>query len=232
MQAEKLTPKVITAAPHLRIIEKPNLQPVGTLTRNQRVAKRLFDVTVASLILVAALPILALVALAIKLTSPGPMLFLQDRVGENGRLFKIYKFRSMVVNAEKLQEAVNVTDAEGNTIHKRRNDPRVTKIGKIIRKTSIDELPQLFNVIKGDMSLVGPRPELPWLVAQYQDWQYQRFNVPQGITGWWQVNGRSDKPCHLNTDQDVYYIEHYSFWLDIKILLMTIPALVKGKGAF
>lgn len=232
MQAEKLTPKIITASPQLRVIAKPDVKSVGTLTREQRIVKRIFDVSVASVLLVMALPILAMVAVAIKLNSKGPVLFLQDRVGENGRLFKIYKFRSMVADAEKLQELVNVTDGEGNTIHKRRNDPRVTKVGAIIRKTSIDELPQLFNVIKGDMSLVGPRPELPWLVAGYEAWQYQRFDVPQGITGWWQVNGRSDKPCHLNTEQDVYYIKHYSFWLDIKILLMTIPALIKGKGAF
>jgi exopolysaccharide biosynthesis polyprenyl glycosylphosphotransferase len=231
MQAEHLQRQHI-AAPKLRVISKPELKPIGTLTQTERVIKRAFDITVSGLLILMALPVLAIVALAIKLTSPGPVLFLQERVGENGRLFKIYKFRSMVVDAEKLQDSVNETDSEGHTIHKRRNDPRVTGIGRIIRKTSLDELPQLFNVLKGEMSLVGPRPELPWLVAQYEDWQYQRFNVPQGITGWWQINGRSDKPCHLNTDQDIYYVRHYSLWLDIKILALTLPALLKGKGAF
>jgi len=158
--------------------------------------------------------------------------FRQLRVGENGRMFKMYKFRSMVVNAEALQAKVNQKDENGNIIHKTRNDPRVTRIGRILRKTSLDELPQFINVIKGEMSLVGPRPELPWLVEKYEPWQRQRFAVPQGITGWWQVNGRSDKPCHLNTDQDLYYIENYSFWLDIRILIKTVPALLKGKGAF
>jgi exopolysaccharide biosynthesis polyprenyl glycosylphosphotransferase len=224
--------KRASAQPRVTVLPRPAVHPTTGLTRSQRLMKRSFDITVSALVLLAVLPVLAVIAVAIKLSSPGPILFKQERVGENGRMFRIYKFRSMVKNAEALQTQVNATDAEGNTIHKRRNDPRVTKIGKIIRKTSLDELPQLINVIKGDMSLVGPRPELPWLVAQYEPWQYRRFDVPQGITGWWQVNGRSDKPCHLNTDQDLYYIQHYSFWLDIKILLMTIPALLKGKGAF
>lgn len=230
MQAEKLHQAPHTNA-NLWVLPKEEPQYVGSLTRNQRLVKRVFDILVASAILLVASPFMLVIALAIKLTSPGPVLFLQDRVGENGTLFKIYKFRSMVVGADKDKSHVTVDDA-GNTIHKRANDVRVTRIGKIIRKTSLDELPQLINVLKGDMSLVGPRPELPWLVAEYQDWQYQRFNVPQGITGWWQVTGRSDKPCHLNTDQDVYYIANYSFWLDIKILLMTIPAVIRGKGAF
>jgi exopolysaccharide biosynthesis polyprenyl glycosylphosphotransferase len=220
-------------APALVILPAPitPAAPVG-LTAHQRRNKRAFDFIVSLLAIIAFAPIMAAIALAIKLTSPGPVLFKQERVGENGKIFKIYKFRSMVVNAEKLQHLVNEVNAEGQTLHKRRNDPRVTPIGRVIRKTSLDELPQFFNVLLGDMSLVGPRPELPWLVEMYEPWQHRRFDVPQGITGWWQINGRSDKPCHLNTDQDVYYIENYSFMLDLVILAKTVPALLKGKGAF
>lgn len=202
------------------------------LTRHQRNVKRIFDLIVAFSILFAVMPVMVIVALVIKLTSPGTILFEQTRIGEGGKPFKIYKFRSMVVNAEALQSKVNHKDKDGNLIHKTKDDPRVTPIGRVIRKTSLDELPQLFNVIKGDMSLVGPRPELPWIVESYEEWQYERFTVPQGITGWWQINGRSEMPCHLNTDQDMYYIRNYSLWLDIKILILTIPVLLKGRGAF
>ena len=202
------------------------------LSPYQRLFKRAFDIVTSAFILFMILPVMAVIAIAIKMDSSGPVFFRQLRVGENGRMFKMYKFRSMVVNAEALQSKVNQKDENGNIIHKTRNDPRVTRIGRILRKTSLDELPQFINVIKGEMSLVGPRPELPWLVEKYEPWQRQRFAVPQGITGWWQVNGRSDKPCHLNTDQDLYYIENYSFWLDIRILIKTVPALLKGKGAF
>jgi exopolysaccharide biosynthesis polyprenyl glycosylphosphotransferase len=202
------------------------------LSGYQRMAKRAFDLIVASLTTLMILPVMTLVAIIIKLDSPGPVFFRQERIGEHGRSFKMYKFRSMVVNAEALQDQISQLDEYGNIIHKVRNDPRVTRVGRIIRKTSLDELPQFLNVIKGEMSLVGPRPELPKIVAQYQPWQRQRFIVPQGITGWWQINGRSDKPCHLNTDEDLYYIKNYSFWLDIQILFKTIPALLRGKGAF
>jgi exopolysaccharide biosynthesis polyprenyl glycosylphosphotransferase len=203
------------------------------LTVTERMAKRAFDILISGTALLAASPIMLIIALAIWLDSRGPILFKQERIGENGKVFKMYKFRSMVANAEKLQALVNTTDENGNTIHKRRNDPRVTRVGKIIRKTSLDELPQLINVLNGTMSIVGPRPELPWMVEEnYKPWQYRRFAVPQGITGWWQINGRADKPMHLNTDQDLYYIQNYSFWLDLKIILKTVPALARGKGAF
>ena len=203
---------------------------VAPMTARQRWVKRAFDFVVSLIVLVMILPVLGLVALAIKLDDPeGPVFFKQERVGEGGKLFKMYKFRSMVVNAEALATAVSQVDAAGNVIHKVRNDPRVTRIGRLIRKTSLDELPQFINVIKGEMSLVGPRPELPRIVDTYESWQHERFHAPQGITGWWQVTGRSDKPCHLNTDQDLYYIRNYSILLDIKIMLMTIPALLKGQ---
>lgn len=198
----------------------------------QRLSKRLFDLCCGSLLILAALPVLMLIAVAIKLDSRGPVLFKQKRVGENGRLFGMYKFRSMVVDAEKLQAQVNQVDAEGNLVHKVENDPRVTRVGRFIRRWSLDELPQFFNVIKGDISLVGPRPELPWLVEEYDPWQRKRFAVPQGITGWWQVNGRSDKTMHLHTDEDLYYVQNYSLWLDILILLKTPWVVLRGKGAY
>lgn len=198
----------------------------------QRLMKRLFDLVVGGAMTIAALPIMAVVALAIKLDSPGPVLFRQQRVGENGRLFTMYKFRTMVDGAEQLQEQVNEVDEQGHIIHKKPDDPRVTRVGRFLRRFSLDELPQLFNVLKGDMSLVGPRPELPWLVEKYEPWQRKRFAVPQGITGWWQVNGRSDKPMHLHTEDDLFYIQNYSLWLDLKILWKTLWVVLLGKGAY
>lgn len=199
----------------------------------QRVVKRGFDITTGVTGLILGLPLMLVVAILIKWEDPaGPVLFIQDRVGENGRLFKMYKFRSMVVDAEKRLEEIITRTENGDIIHKQVDDPRVTRIGKFIRRTSLDELPQLINVVKGDMSLVGPRPELPWLVDLYEPWQYKRFSVPQGITGWWQVNGRSDKPMHLHVDEDIYYIQHYSLLLDVLILWRTLGAVFKRSGAF
>ncbi|MEZ4642782.1 MAG: sugar transferase [Chloroflexota bacterium] len=169
----------------------------------QRLMKRLFDLAIAGFLTLLVLPVLALIAVLVKVDSPGPIFFRQERVGENGRIFAMYKFRSMVDGAEKLQAKVNKVDGNGKLIHKQENDPRVTRIGRFLRRTSFDELPQLLNVLKGDMSLVGPRPEMPWLVDRYEVWQRRRFAVPQGITGWWQVNSRSDKPMHLHTEDDL-----------------------------
>ena len=198
----------------------------------QRLAKRVLDLVVGSVLLVLAAPLMLFIAVLIKLDSPGPVLFKQERVGENGRHFQMYKFRSMVQDAEKRSDEVITRDEHGKLVYKRRDDPRVTRVGKFIRRTSLDELPQLFNVLKGEMSLVGPRPELPWIVEEYEPWQYQRFAVPQGITGWWQVNGRADKPMHMHTEEDLYYIKNYSLLLDLLILWKTIGAVFKRKGAF
>jgi len=203
-----------------------------TLTGYQRVMKRVFDLVVGGLVLIMISPILIVTAIAIRLDSPGPALFRQQRVGENGRAFGMYKFRSMVQNADSLLSEVIKHDADGHIIHKSKDDPRVTRVGKFIRRASIDELPQIFNVLRGDMSLVGPRPEMPFLVENYEIWQRARFAVPQGITGWWQVNGRSDKPMHLNTEDDLYYVRNYSMLLDLYILLKTPWAVLRGKGAF
>jgi len=199
----------------------------------QRLMKRAFDLIVTFLVMPIALPLMAIISFAIKLDTEGPILFRQVRVGENGKLFEMLKFRSMVVGADKMRHLIEELDEEGR-IHQRKNkaDPRVTRVGRILRKTSLDELPQLFNVLKGEMSLVGPRPEMPHLVEQYELWQRKRFAVPQGITGWWQVNGRSDKPMHEHTDEDLYYVQHYSLWLDIYILIKTAFAVVKGRGAY
>jgi exopolysaccharide biosynthesis polyprenyl glycosylphosphotransferase len=198
----------------------------------QRFGKRLMDLAVAGAGVLALWPVMAAVALAIKLEDGGPIFYRGPRIGENGRLFYMLKFRSMIVNADKLQHIVNRQDEQGKLTFKRPVDPRVTRVGRLIRRTSIDELPQLLNVLKGDMSLVGPRPELPWLVDAYEPWQRKRFAVPQGMTGWWQINGRSDNPMHQNTDQDLYYIQHYSLWLDILILWRTVGVVLRGKGAY
>lgn len=198
----------------------------------QRLVKRLFDLIAGSLAILLALPLMGLVALAIKLSSPGPILFKQRRVGENGRLFEMYKFRSMVVGAETMQWEVSDVDENGRVVHKKQDDPRVTRVGRFIRKFSLDELPQLFNVLKGEMTLVGPRPEMPWLVETYEPWQHKRFAVPQGITGWWQVNGRSDRLMHLHIEDDLHYIQNYSLLLDLFILWKTIWVVLRGRGAY
>lgn len=198
----------------------------------QRFVKRIFDIVLSTIALILSAPIWLTIAVAIKLEDRGPILYFAERVGENGQLFKMLKFRSMVVNADQLQTRINSVDEQGHIIHKVKNDPRITKVGHIIRHTSLDELPQLLNVFKGEMSMVGPRPEQPWLVAQYEPWQRKRLAVPQGITGWWQVNGRSDNLMHLHTEQDIYYIQNYSLWLDIQILWRTITVVARGKGAY
>ncbi len=207
-------------------LKEPALDPL------QRLTKRIFDICVGVVMLIIALPVMSILAVAIKLDSSGPIIFRQERIGENGRIFKMYKFRSMVKDAETRQQEVIQTTADNKIIHKSDNDPRITRIGHFLRRTSLDELPQLFNILKGDMSLVGPRPELPWLVDKYESWQRKRFEVPQGLTGWWQVNGRSDKPMHLHTEDDLYYIKHYSLWFDLEILWRTVITVINRRGAF
>ncbi len=197
-----------------------------------RVVKRLFDLTLATITLLALWPVMLIIAIAIKLDTPGPAILKQERVGENGKIFKVYKFRSMVQDADKMLPEVLKETEDGKIIHKQKDDPRITRVGKFIRRTSLDELPQLVNVLKGDMSMVGPRPELPFIVQTYESWQHKRFAVPPGITGWWQIHGRSDKPMHLHTEDDLYYISHYSPLLDIEILIKTVGVVLRGKGAY
>lgn len=198
----------------------------------QRVAKRLVDLVLGGVAVLCALPVMGVIALAIRLDSPGAMIFRQQRVGENGRLFTMYKFRTMVADAEEKRQMVMSATASGKMIHKRADDPRVTRVGRVLRRLSLDELPQLVNVLRGEMSLVGPRPEMPWVVAQYDPWQYQRLAVPQGMTSWYVVNGRSEVPMHLNTQEDLRYVRDYSLFQDLKILWMSVGAVLKGRGAF
>ena len=198
----------------------------------QRLTKRVFDIVFGTLIMPFVLLLMGIVSLLILIFDGKPVFYTQLRVGENGKLFRFIKFRTMVIDAEKLQEQVKKVNENGEVIYKSPDDPRITKIGKFLRRTSLDELPQYFNIMRGQMSFVGPRPELPALVKNYATWQRKRFTVPQGLTGWWQINGRSDKPMYLHTEDDLYYVQHYSIWLDIQILLKTLIVVVKRKGAY
>ena len=196
------------------------------------VIKRGIDIAVSSLALILVSPVLLMTALLIKLTSPGPVMFFQNRLGLSKRHFAVCKFRTMVVDAEKRMTEIEHLNEVSGPVFKIKNDPRITSIGRVLRKTSIDELPQLWNVLKGDMSLVGPRP-LP--VRDYegfsQDWQRRRFSVRPGITCLWQVNGRNSIPFEQWMELDLQYIDKWSLWLDFEILLRTIPAVLKGSGA-
>jgi exopolysaccharide biosynthesis polyprenyl glycosylphosphotransferase len=194
------------------------------LTAQQRAVKRLFDIIFALILLTLLSPLMLIMTLAIAIDSPGPILFRQRRIGEGGRLFRMYKFRTMVWDAE---AGINYIPN-----YKLPDDPRVTSVGKWLRRLSLDEIPQFINVLKGDMSLIGPRPELPQLVALYSSWQRKRFDVPQGITGWWQINGRADLPMYENVDYDIFYIRNYSVWLDLWIIARTPGALLQGRGAY
>lgn len=205
---------------------------VGSRDGWPMLAKRALDVLVSSMLLVLLAPFLGIVAMLVKYTSEGPVFFLQERIGINKRKFRIYKFRTMVKNAEKLlPQLENLNEAAG-PVFKIMRDPRITSVGRFLRRTSIDELPQLFNVLKGDMSLVGPRP-LP--LRDYEgfneDWQRRRFSVRPGITCLWQVNGRSSISFDQWMQLDLQYMDEWSLWLDLKILARTVPAVLKGSGA-
>jgi len=200
--------------------------------RWQGVLKRLMDVMFATLGGFLVLPLMGVIALAIKLDSSGPAVFRQLRVGKTGRQFWCYKFRSMRQGAEDERERLQAFNEADGPVFKMRDDPRRTRVGRWLRRTSLDELPQLYNVLRGEMSLVGPRPPLPEEVAQYEAWQMRRLEVAPGITGLWQVSGRSnlsfDEQCLL----DIYYIENWSPFLDITIFLRTVPQVFTGHGAY
>ncbi len=194
--------------------------------------KRTMDIVISATVLVLAAPLMLLIAIAIKLDSPGPVLFRQVRIGKGGKPFVLYKFRSMVDGADKQQEALRRATGRSPLLFKLRDDPRVTRVGRILRRTSLDELPQFWNVLKGEMSVVGPRPPVPEEVAEYQDWHLQRLLVTPGLTGLWQVNGRSDLTFDEMVRLDLYYVENWSPWLDLKVMLRTVPVVLTGRGAY
>ena len=193
--------------------------------------KRGLDIVASTLGLIVLSPIIILVAIAIKLESKGPVLFSQDRVGKNGKIFKIYKMRSMVQNAEELKEKLLAQNEMSGPMFKMKDDPRITKVGKFIRKTSIDELPQLINVIKGDMSLVGPRPSLPKEVKEFEPWMYERLAVTPGLTCYWQVMGRNNIDFEDWMKLDIKYVRERNFFLDIKLIFKTFFVLFGDKNA-
>jgi exopolysaccharide biosynthesis polyprenyl glycosylphosphotransferase len=196
-------------------------------------AKRVLDVVVASVSLALLWPFMLLIAVLIKLDSRGPALFKQQRLGWQSRPFHMLKFRTMVEGADKDIGLILAETEEGKRyLRKDEADPRITRFGRHLRRWSLDELPQLWNVLKGEMSLVGPRPDLPLLAQDYEPWQRMRFSVPPGMTGWWQVTGRSDRPSTLYTEEDLYYIRNYSLLLDLWILLRTVGAVIRRKGAY
>jgi exopolysaccharide biosynthesis polyprenyl glycosylphosphotransferase len=207
-------------------LRDPALPPSG------RLVKYTFDRALSLACLVLGLPLFGVLAALIKLDSPGPVLYPAARIGENGQVFRMYKFRTMRTGADQQPSALRPAEARDTAIYKTPDDPRVTRVGRLLRRTSLDELPNLLNVLRGEMSLVGPRPEQPFIVAQYQPWQHRRTHIRPGMTGWWQVNGRSDLPMHQYTDYDLYYIENYSILLDLRILGRTVGAVLTGRGAY
>jgi exopolysaccharide biosynthesis polyprenyl glycosylphosphotransferase len=202
------------------------------LTGANAAIKRAVDLLISGVGVVITAPLWLLVALAIKLDSPGPILFRQERAGRHGKPFTVYKFRSMHVNAEALLEKLRGQNEASGPLFKVRDDPRRTRVGRFIRKTSIDELPQVINVLRGEMSWVGPRPAILSEVAQYQDWHRKRLEVLPGMTGLWQVSGRSDLTFDEMVMLDIYYAENWSLGLDLRIMLRTIPVALFGDGAY
>ena len=184
--------------------------------------KRAMDIIIAAAGLIITSPVLLITAILIKLDSPGPVLFMQERIGKDGKVFRIAKFRSMYTGAEHT----------GSGVYSGKNDARVTRVGRVIRATSIDELPQLYNILKGDMSLIGPRPPLtyhPWTIDQYTEEQFHMFDVRPGITGWAQVHGRKDVEWNKRIRLNVWYVRHISFRLDVKIFFMTIIKVLRNE---
>lgn len=206
--------------------------------------KRAFDVIAASLMLVVVSPVMLIIALVIKKSSPGPILFAQERLGRDGKPFRFYKFRSMEHNSDDAihrqfvamfiggdEDGCAETNA-GDQVFKMKGDPRITHIGSILRKTSLDELPQLFNILMGEMSLVGPRPPIAYEIENYQPWHMERLKAVPGLTGLWQVSGRSTVSFEEMVRLDIRYINNWSPWQDFVILLKTIPVVIQGTGGY
>ena len=195
-------------------------------------AQRILDVASATAILLLLMPAFVVIALLIRLDSRGPILFTQTRVGRDGQEFPFFKFRSMVADAEARRQALEQQNERSGPVFKMKNDPRITRVGRVLRKFSLDEFPQLLNVLRGEMSLVGPRPALPREVALYTPYQQGRLAATPGLTGLWQVSGRASLSFDESIALDLYYIQHQSLGLDLQILLKTIPAVLKGDGAY
>lgn len=215
------------------MMEMTLIQPrdVKLFQTSYRISKRILDLTICALFLPALLPVIGLCALLIWLDNPGPIFFKQNRTGKGGKRFKMYKLRSMATNAEELKQKYAHLNELTWPDFKITDDPRVTRIGRILRKTSLDELPQIFNIIKGDMSLVGPRPT-SFDVSTYKLWHTERLEVLPGLTGLWQVSGRSDLDFDDRLHLDIEYIENKSLWLDIQILIRTVTVVFTQKGAY
>lgn len=195
--------------------------------------KRIGDIVISSILLVTLIPLFLIISILIKWHDKGPVFYVTNRVGKWGKEFRFPKFRSMKIGSEKMLEVSHLkNEKEGTKRFKLKDDPRVTPIGKMLRKTSVDELPQLWCVLKGEMSLVGPRPPLPSEVAQYTLEERRRLDVVPGLTCFWQVEGRSEIPFSKQVELDLQYIESQSIWVDLKILIQTIPAVIFGKGAY
>jgi exopolysaccharide biosynthesis polyprenyl glycosylphosphotransferase len=208
-----------------------SLKPVR-LSGSQAAVKRAFDLAASAAALLVLAPLFGSVALAVKLTSPGPVFYRQRRVGHRGRPFTVLKFRTMRMGADSQVAELRLKHGMNDLMFKLRDDPRVTPVGRLLRRFSVDELPQLINVVRGEMSLVGPRPPLPEEVAEYEDWQFDRLEVPPGVTGLWQVSGRSDLSFDECVRLDLFYIENWSLAYDLYIVAKTLPALFSRRGAY
>ncbi|MCF8383061.1 MAG: sugar transferase [Chlorobium sp.] len=222
-----------TIKPSLRIRSRMKVTAWEATVNLSYLMKRLLDITISTAAIIALSPLFLLTALAIRIEDPGPVFYTQIRVGQNGRHFRFYKFRSMIMSADKIKAQLAAqNESRAGVIFKMKNDPRITRTGRIIRKFSIDELPQLINVLNGDMSLVGPRPPLPSEVSEYTLEQRKRLHVIPGITCLWQVSGRSDIPFTDQVRLDLEYIKSAGLLNDIRLLLKTIPAVLTGRGAY
>lgn len=224
--------KELITEPASSMVEGPSGNFAVERKRTFDIFKRITDIAVASLILLLVLPVIPVIVLLIKLDSPGPVLFRQKRVGKDGREFDFFKFRSMHLGAENVIASLRPLSGVDGPVFKLKEDPRITGTGRFLRRSSLDELPQLLNVLKGDMSIVGPRPNLPSEVSQYLPWQRRRLDVTPGITCYWQIAGRSHIGFQEWMRLDLEYIRSRSLVTDMKIMLKTIPAVIARKGAY
>jgi lipopolysaccharide/colanic/teichoic acid biosynthesis glycosyltransferase len=215
---------------HIYVITRGRIQPPKLFKRRWRIVKRLFDLLLTLLILPFVLPVLVLCALAVVIDSPGPIIFRQQRTGLNGRRFNMYKFRTMVQNAEELKAVYAHLNILQPPDFKIPNDPRITRVGRLLRKTSLDELPQILNILSGQMSFVGPRPT-SFSSTTYDGWHGERLDVVPGLTGLWQITGRGETEFDVRLRQDIEYIRNWSLWLDVKLLFWTLFSVLKQRGA-